>query len=206
MGYTHYWSYKNPVFDLANNTNKKEDIRRTYRGDFERVKSEIANLPSHADLVKRIKKHTEAFKKIAAELNGVLPKIQQEQGFVLKGGMGEGEPRISENEVWFNGDGTNDQNLDHETFAIDLFETGNYRKIDEFDKEGIFGFCKTAYKPYDFAVMISLMVIKHHLGADFSISSDGGIEEWKDAIEYYEKYFNRSAPKQLKNYFKKEVV
>jgi len=191
---------------LANNTNKKEDIRRIYRGDFERVKSEIGNLPSHADFVKRIKKHTEAFKKIAAELNEVLPIIQQEQSFVLRGGLGEGEPRISENEVWFNGDGTNDQNLDHETFAIELFETGNYRKIDEFDKTGVFGFCKTAYKPYDFAVMISLIVIKHHLGADFSISSDGGIEEWKDAIEYYEKYFNRSAPKQLKNYFKKETV
>lgn len=203
MGYTHYWSYKNPVFDLANNTNKKEDIRRTYRSDFERVKSEIANLPSHVDFIKRIKKHTEAFKKIAAELNEVLPIIQQEQGFVLRGGLGEGEPRISENEVWFNGDGTNDQNLDHETFAIDLFETGNYRKIDEFDKEGIFGFCKTARKPYDFAVMISLMVIKHHLGSDFSISSDGDLEDgWDEAIKYYENHFNRNAPEQLKDFRK----
>lgn len=203
MGYTHYWSYKNPVFDLANNTNKKEDIRRTYRSDFERVKSEIANLPSHVDFIKRIKKHTEAFKKIAAELNEVLPIIQQEQGFVLRGGLGEGEPRISENEVWFNGDGTNDQNLDHETFAIDLFETGNYRKIDEFDKDGIFGFCKTAHKPYDFAVMISLMVIKHHLGSDFNISSDGDLEDgWDEAIKYYENHFNRNAPEQLKDFRK----
>lgn len=204
MGYTHYWYYKNPVFDMANTTNKKEDIRRAHRGDFERIKLEIAKLPSHEDLLKRVKKHIEAFKKISKELNEVLPKIQQEQDFVLRGGLGEGEPRINENEVWFNGDGTNNQDLDLETFAIDLFEAGNYRKVEEYEKEGVFGFCKTARKPYDFAVMISLMVIKHHIGSDFSISSDGDFNEWEEAVIYYEKYFNRKAPKQLMTYLTKQ--
>jgi hypothetical protein len=155
-------------------------------------------------LAKRIIKHTEAFKKISKELNGILPQIQKDKNFKLSGGLGQDEPRITDTEVWFNGDASED--LDHETFALELFETGNYRTVDDISKEGVFCFCKTAHKPYDFAVMVSLMVIKHHLGSDFKVSSDGCMEDgWDEAISYYEKFFERKAPKQLVSYLTKNA-
>jgi hypothetical protein len=204
MGYTHYWNYKNPVIEMGQIMNKKLQIHRMSRDWVDR-ESKYQELPTHESNLKRIKKHIDGFKKIAVDLNKILPEIQKDKDFKIKGGLGKGEPRISENEVWFNGD--SDFELDQETFGIDLFETGNYRGVDDIGKDGVFGFCKTAHKPYDFAVMIALMVIKHHLGSDFSISSDGGLEDgWDEAIQYYESFFKRKAPKQLKNYFEKENV
>ena len=205
MGYTHYWYYKNPVFDMANIVNKKAEISRSSRGDYESVKKEFAKFPTHRELTKRIKKHIEAFNKISDDLNHALIVLQKEKDFVLRGVIGEGEPTISDNEICFNGDGSNGQDLDHETFVFKLFQSGHNRKIDEFEKDGVFGFCKTARKPYDVAVCVSLMVIKHHIGSDFSISSDGDLEDgWGEAIEFYEKFFKRKAPKQLMTYLTKE--
>jgi hypothetical protein len=183
--------------------NEKVKIHRE-SSNYEERNKKLLSLPTHESLTKRIIKQTEAFKKIKSDLEHVLPCIQKDKNFKLCGGMGEGEPRISDLEVWFNGDASED--LDHETFALELFETGNYTGVDETNKEGVFCFCKTNRKPYDFAVMISLMVIKHHLGSDFKISSDGCLEDgWDEAINYYENYFKRKAPKQLVSYLTKNV-
>jgi len=46
-----------------------------------------------------------------------------------------------------------------------------------------FDFTKTAYKPYDLAVNIALIIIKHHLGKKIKVSSDGELEHWQDAME-----------------------
>ena len=201
MGYTHYWDYKNPVIEMGQLMNEKVKIHRESSNYLERDRL-FKKLPTHDSLVKRIAKHTEAFKKIKIDLEHVLTCIQKDKDLKLCGGLGEGEPRITDTEVWFNGDAS--ENLDHETFALELFETGNYRTVDDISKEGVFCFCKTAHKPYDFAVMVSLIVIKHHLGTDFKISSDGGLEDgWDEAIEYYIEFFKRNPPKQLLNYLKK---
>jgi hypothetical protein len=203
MGYTHYWDYKNPVIEMGQLMNEKVKIHRESSNYMER-NNLLEKLPTHDSLVKRIIKQTEAFKKIKSDLEHVLSCIQKDKNFKLCGGFGEGEPRITDTEVWFNGDASED--LDHETFALELFETGNYRTVDETDKEGVYCFCKTNRKPYDFAVMISLMVIKHHLGSDFKISSDGCLEDgWNEAIQYYESYFKRKASKQLVSYLTKNV-
>jgi hypothetical protein len=202
MGYTHYWDYKNPVIEMGQLMNEKVKIHRE-SSNYEERNKKLLSLPTHESLTKRIIKHTEAFKKIKSDLEHVLTCVQKDKNFKLCGGMGEGEPRISDLEVWFNGDAS--ENLDHETFALELFETGNYKRVDE-TEEGVFCFCKTNRKPYDFAVMISLMVIKHHLGSDFKISSDGCLEDgWDEAIQYYESYFKRKAPKQLVSYLTKNV-
>ena len=203
MGYTNYWVYKNPTIEMGQLMNEKVKIQRE-SSNYEERNKKLLSLPTHESLTKRIIKHTEAFKKIKSDLEHVLTCVQKDKNFKLCGGMGEGEPRISDLEVWFNGDAS--ENLDHETFALELFETGNYKRVDETDKEGVFCFCKTNRKPYDFAVMISLMVIKHHLGSDFKISSDGCLEDgWDEAIQYYESYFKRKAPKQLVSYLTKNV-
>lgn len=46
-----------------------------------------------------------------------------------------------------------------------------------------FNFCKTAAKPYDIAVVASLIVLKHRLGDDISVSSDGGARDWNAGLK-----------------------
>jgi len=43
-----------------------------------------------------------------------------------------------------------------------------------------FSCCKTAYKPYDLAVISALIIAKHHLGKEICVHSDGGNEDWED--------------------------
>ena len=46
-----------------------------------------------------------------------------------------------------------------------------------------FDCCKTAYKPYDLAVTICLVIAKHYLKNDITISSDGNITHWQEAMQ-----------------------
>lgn len=50
-----------------------------------------------------------------------------------------------------------------------------------------FGFCKTAFKPYDLAVQAALVVAAHYLDEAVVVSSDGSLEEWEDAIALCER-------------------
>jgi len=52
-----------------------------------------------------------------------------------------------------------------------------------------FDFCKTAYKPYDLAVIMCLLVAKHHLGDDIQVSSDGTASSWADGVEAVNRHF-----------------
>ena len=50
------------------------------------------------------------------------------------------------------------------------------------DDDGIYsGFCKTAFRPYDLAVTVFLMIAKHHLGELFHVGTDGDSQQWIDA-------------------------
>jgi hypothetical protein len=94
---------------------------------------------------------------------------------VICGGDGEGEPEITKDVIWLNGDRKNENN--YETFYFSPFEQT------EFD------FCKTAKKPYDLIVGAILLSLAHRL-TGFSFSSDGDFEkenEWKPIFKYYEK-------------------
>jgi len=44
-----------------------------------------------------------------------------------------------------------------------------------------FDFCKTAYKPYDWAVTAFLVIAKHYLGRRIIVCSDGTSANWNDA-------------------------
>jgi len=94
----------------------------------------------------------------------------------IRGGLGEGSPMINESEVWFNGDAKT--GTDHETFGIRWYPSGGEVK----------GFCKTARKPYDILVCVSLLAFKHAFFNDpdvFSFSSDGDNSDWEDARNLY---------------------
>jgi len=200
MGYTHYYYLKNPVVEMTQLRLKKEQIRNENRGNWEKMQQEFDKLPSHASLVKRIDKQVKCFEKAAGEINKALANLPS--GVVIKGGHGEGEPVVETTYIWFNGDDS--KGLSHETFGLGPFDMGGFQSFEEIEKDGVFGFCKTARKPYDLMVCVSLMILKHNLGADFKISSDGGLNDWREAIDFYENLFDRKAPKQLMNYFKKE--
>jgi hypothetical protein len=94
---------------------------------------------------------------------------------IIRGGLGKGSPMINESEVWFNGDA--ETGTDHETFGIRWFPSGGEVK----------GFCKTARKPYDILVCVSLLAFKHAFNdpAVFSFSSDGDNSDWEEAKDLF---------------------
>lgn len=56
----------------------------------------------------------------------------------------------------------------------------------EFDRRGrdrTFGNCKTEHLPYDICVQSCLVILTHYLKGDIEVSSDGGRNDWNDAIE-----------------------
>jgi hypothetical protein len=129
----------------------------------------------------------EKFATLSAELQtaaDLLPDYSTSAGMNHEGvihlgdGGGEGNPIFSKEEICFNGKGAGS----HETFIIQ--QNGN----------SDFEFCKTARKPYDLMVCLSLLRLKHHF-PESKISSDGGAADWKPAKEFYKKVFGEAAPK-----------
>lgn len=59
-------------------------------------------------------------------------------------------------------------NLRHEDFVL----------RDQLINSDNFNFCKTARKPYDILIVGSLLILKHHLKNNITISSDGGYNDW----------------------------
>ena len=84
----------------------------------------------------------------------------------LAGYGGTGDPVLSTTEIGFNGKGEDDS---HETFLIKRGQDG-------------FQFCKTAQKPYDIVVCAALIILRHRIRT-FRVSSDGGPDDWADAIK-----------------------
>lgn len=74
----------------------------------------------------------------------------------------------------------------HETFVL----TKAKRKLESWespDPSGVFNFCKTARKPYDFAVCLCLLATPKDV---IKLSSDGNWnEEWAEPRKAYKKIF-----------------
>jgi hypothetical protein len=137
------------------------------------------------------------FKKVSEEIQelyknlSLFPKTGYHTDYPIsiKGGLGEGEPIFNETEIWFNGD--EKLGNDYETFSI------NWKDMEAF------GFCKTARKPYDLFVCLSLLSFTEHFPSDvFTLSSDGDAEEWQDAVDLY----NKITGKEIPNPFNTEEV
>jgi len=67
--------------------------------------------------------------------------------------------------------------MSHETFGIRWFPSGGE----------VNGFCKTARKPYDLLVCVSLLAFKHAFDNPdvFSFSSDGDNAEWETSKDLF---------------------
>ncbi len=157
MGYTHYWDFNSEKIEF-------EKSRKTFKKVADEVKKMYNTLPAFS------------------ESGGSYFKNEP---IIIKGGSGEGEPIINESNFWFNGDGSN--NLDHETFCINVMQSGNE-----------WNFCKTARKPYDLLVCCALISLANNYPANvFSFSSDGDIEDWQPAIDFYTRITNRKIKKSV---------
>ena len=101
-----------------------------------------------------------------------------DQPCIIRGGLGKGLPKFLQDQIWFNGDES--KGHDHETFYL------KWNKKDE-DGEDLWGFCKTARKPYDLLVCMSLLALENAFQDPkvFSYSSDGDEPEWQRAKDLY---------------------
>jgi hypothetical protein len=107
-------------------------------------------------------------------------KQAQEDGIIIRGYDGTGEPVVTTDLISFNGDA--DNGLD--------YETAYFRN----DIEG-FQFCKTrGVAPYDAVVCAVLLRIRHY-NQGFSIDSDGEWSEWKNGRKLYAKVFGETPSK-----------
>lgn len=207
MGYTHYFRYKNPILEMNHANDKRKSFftsereKRDGSNIWDKLETFSKQFPTHEQSVKKIAAHIEAFKLAANDINLLLknlPKTSATAGgyhsndpIVICGGGGTGKPKVDEFGVWLNG--TDKGDMSHETFALELLAPQPvYGGRGEYDpKEGVFNFCKTARKPYDFVVCVSLLIYKHYLKGDLKLSSDGDFDDWKPAIDFYESFFKR---------------
>ena len=127
------------------------------------------------DLRKRFKRASKYVKGFVKFINANKSEV-----YTICGGLGDGKPIITDTEIWFNGDSS--QQLDHETFSIHWNRPNYHGKWNDF--------CKTARKPYDLVVCFSLLIFAEILPDAFTFCSDGTIEddEWQRAVELYEAF------------------
>jgi len=89
-------------------------------------------------------------------------------------GDGSNPPDISEGLIMFNGAGGDG----YEVFRVPGLVIP--RPGERVKEDGLwFGFCKTGRRGYDVVVAASLIVLKHHLGDNIKVYSDGLDEDWK---------------------------
>lgn len=96
------------------------------------------------------------------------------RGIIIKDGFGEGEPIVNESKILFNGDAST--GLEHETFYI----TNDKEELNTWQ------FCKTARKPYDYAVRQALKIAEQ-LGFVTRVSDDGDNNEIISDADYLQK-------------------
>lgn len=78
---------------------------------------------------------------------------------------------------------------DYEAFAVPrVLKPEAWQKADE---NGLYSdFCKTAFRPYDLAVISILISFKHRFGDEVSVSSDGTDAQWWDGKLLCSKLFD----------------
>lgn len=125
------------------------------------------------------------FERFVADAHEILRTAEIYKGIALADGMGKrpSEWRADNEGVIFNGYGEGA----HEPFAVTPQSAG-------------FGFCKTAYKPYDAAVTACLIALKEAYGDAVEISSDGEWSDWQQGAQLYREALGKTPASPLKVY------
>ena len=157
------------------------------------------------------------FAKVVADFNKMLDPIKQ-KGVILAGESGDGDPIVNTTKIAFNGltecghpkimlmeitpENYNDcmGRCAHERFLLEQTKTtvikrrdgstyGLERQTGDPSIYGKYFTCtKTARKPYDLAVVICLIIAKHHLKGSIRVETDGGKSDWEPAIQMCEEH------------------
>lgn len=101
----------------------------------------------------------------------------------------ERELEISDTMIRFNGV----DDMGHETFIV-CKDVPKHQAWEDHTKP-VFQFCKTARKPYDLAVCLSLLWIQSVAPNVLQIASDGGNAEWNPVRQIYQNLFGEKPPK-----------
>ena len=177
IGYTHYWRRKKEI---------SQDNMDKIVKDFNTIKPE---LDKHIDLADGSGDNSPIISNAAIIFNGREKCGHQKDDLGItwpaKGAGGVAQPYKDEADGghWFAGKLLSMRrcggDCSHETFMFErIMKLREWDKPDENDLH--FEFCKTAYKPYDLAVITCLIIAKQYLGEDIKISSDGEDEQWWD--------------------------
>lgn len=113
---------------------------------------------------------------------GDCRKVCEASGIPLRGIEGAAEPVFQDRVVAFDGG--------CESFIVQRACTDGSPERPSRSRPGNwFGYCKTERLPYDLCVQAALVVLEHHLGAAFRVSSDGDSAAWdsrrSDAVKIY---------------------
>jgi len=184
LGYTHYW-YREKEID--------QETFDKIRGDFEKFLPLFKALD--IKLADGVGKGEPLLTKDEIIFNGSAHCGHTRRDFAIawpatqiKNGVAPNSERAKVGS-WFAGVLLNQRACDgdcsHETFLFPrVLELRDWQKPQDTGKERgkYFQFTKTAFKPYDLAVNIALIIAKHHLRDRIIVKSDGKWQHWKDAF------------------------
>jgi len=96
---------------------------------------------------------------------------------------------------WFAGNTLNTRTCDgscsYETFSLEQYdESARHGEKPSGDSPYYFSCTKTAYRPYDIAVTVCLIIAKHYLGSQILVKSDGDSKDWEDARVLCQQFLN----------------
>lgn len=111
----------------------------------------------------------------------LLGRVLESAGVELSGPGGSGTAILSRRVLAFNG----------KPGHCEDFEISVEDRAERTVRNGlVFGFCKTNRARYDLAVMVALLILKHHLGDDLKVSTDGDNGAWQGAWLMVERELN----------------
>ena len=125
-----------------------------------------------------------AFKKITTDVRLIESHLDTMEIVTLHDGAGNKAGVVYENDyLAFNGKGEEA----HETFYIDIN-----------DEDG-FNFCKTARKPYDIAVCMTMLSVAKHSAKKVVIKTDGDSDDWAAIVKRYNMLFGTNVSIKINN-------
>lgn len=104
--------------------------------------------------------------------------VFQHTDIKIGGPKGMGVPVLTSESIVFNGSG----GLSCEDFSFSRIN------VPRRDRNKFLGFCKTEHLPYDICVQAALIILKHHCRGLVTVSSDAKNGDWKEAIDFCQKY------------------
>jgi hypothetical protein len=122
------------------------------------------------------------FARAVEDCRQILPRI----GIPLAGADGSGPAVLCDDGILFNGVGMERC----EAFVVCQCERHKH------DRLQVFSFTKTHRRPYDVCVRVALIILRHHLGVSFEVSSDDA--RWADACTLCQEHLGYGQDFQLR--------